>query len=677
MTILEDLMYKEYIAISNKATISEAIQLMDQNHQGVLVLVDETNTPIGILSERNILEVLYQDIDQETLLVDYFTFKTPITINKKRSIDFALHMMIDSEVKRLVVVDDNGIFKGVITQDILVKNLEGNSFKTDILISSFLDNKKQLINLSYRHTIFDAIETMSKFNIGSIIALNEVGEAVGILTERDTVKIANKKIPTTESIESVMSHPVICTKYSTPLERVVDIMTTNKINRIIITDDDTNKPINIITMRDIANNIKGSYSQFLESRLKNIKNTLNFIDEYIIEVHEDNNEQIIQWMNHKATKKFGSFRDKAIETLIDNNKWPEIYEAIKNTGHCIKEKIKIDDMYFSFHCSYYFANQSETILLILQDITGLTNKIFDEQTKNRELARELEIVKNVIDQQCTIIFVTNGKEIVLTNKAFLDFFDVHNLHQFNQKYISLDNTFIAHHNFFTLEDKSLNWIEEISKLYTTDQAVSIMDYKNFEPKVFGVHMTKLNQKDDNYIITLKDVTEEKLESQKYYFNATHDPLTKIYNKSFLLDSLNIALWKTKRYHSKYTLMFFNIDNVKLINEKYGFIHGDTVITEIAKKVDHSTRNCDIFGRFSGEDFALILPETNLYKAELLAENLRKTIQTMKIDGIKDEQTASFGITEFLDIDNENTLLRRVTEALYQSKQSGKNKITSL
>jgi diguanylate cyclase (GGDEF)-like protein len=668
-------MYREHISIEKSGTIEDAIKLMDQNHQGVVVII-EKNIPVGVLTERNILEVIQKNIDQTRFILDVFTFNTPITINKKRSVDYALHILIDNTIRRLIVVDGDGSFKGVVTQDVLVKNLERNSFKTDILISHLMDTSRNLISLSENDTIFNAFDTMTKHKVGSIIATNDKGEATGILTEKDAIIIANRKIDITLPISSVMSSPIICAKQTTPLKDLIDTMSKNKINRIVITDADTNKPINIVSMRDIAHNLKGNYGQLLEYKLKNIKNTLNYIGEYIIEIYEDNDEQIIQWMNTKAIEKFGNYLDKNIETLINEEKWRNIYNLINQHGKCNKYKIQIKDMHFTINCSYHFSNKKETLLLILQDITELTNVISDEKSKNETLTMELKIVKSVIDQQRNIIFVTNGTTISLTNKAFLDLFDMKTLEDFCSKFTNIESTFIMHQNFFTMNPLSTNWIEEIDKLYEQNKVVSIIDYKSFEPKVFSVQLQKLTSDSTNYIVTFTDITEEKLESHKYYFNATHDALTKIYNKSFFLDSLNISLGKTKRYHSKFSLVFFNIDNLNLVNAHYGFLLGDTVVNEIAKTVNQNIRTCDIFARYSGDDFVIILPETNIGKAELLAENVRKTIENIPFKDVKN-QTASFGVTQFLEIDNENTLIQRAQEALAIAKENGKNKIISL
>lgn len=675
MTILEDLMYKEYIALEKSGTVEDAIKLMDQNHQGVVVIV-ENNIPFGVLTERNILEIINQNIDRSNLVADTFNFKAPITINKKRSVDYALHILIDNGIRRLVVVDDNGLFKGIATQDVLVRILEANSFKTDILVSQILDSNKKLISLNQNDTIVNAFKTMSLHKIGSVIALTDKGEAVGILTEKDAVIIANKKVSTDLPISSFMSSPLITAKENTPLQTIIEILTKNKINRLVITDKDTNKPINIISMRDIAQNLKGNYGQLLENKLKSIKNTLNFIDEYVLEIYEDNNEQIIQWMNKKAIEKFGNFLDKNITDLIGNSNWKDIYNIICKDRKIKKDTIQIQDMHFTMNCSYHYINKNETLLLVLQDITELANVIIDEKTKNQKLSHELEIVKSVMDQQNNIIFITDGKTISLSNKAFLNFFNIKHISEFSNKHNHIENTFIAHQGFFSRKNNEISWIEEINNSLEKEKIVSMIDYSSFEPKVFNVQITALPENESNFIITFIDITEEKLESQKYYFNATHDPLTKVYNKSFFLDSLNIALGKTKRYNSIVSLVFFNIDNLKLVNETYGFLHGDTVLTKIAKTVDKHIRNCDVLARYTGDIFVIMLPETNKHKAELLAENIKNIVAKLEFEDISN-QTISLGVTQFSEIDNSNTLIQRAMDALLTAKENGKNKVVSL
>ncbi|MBI3874359.1 MAG: diguanylate cyclase, partial [Arcobacter sp.] len=650
MTTLKNLLHTEYIAIDKNGVLKDAINCMHKNRQGVVVVVSN-NIPFGIITERDILNIIHNNTDSATPISNILTPKALITINQKRSIEYALHVLIDNNIRRLIVVDNNGQFQGVVTQDILVKNLERNAFTTDILISNFIPHKKDLISLLENDTITNAFLTMTNNNVGSIIVLNTNGDAIGIVTEKDAIYVANNSISTNLPISSIMSSPIISIKDNQPVKDVIDMMAFHKINRIIIVDDITNKPISIVSMREIAENLKGNYGKLLEYKLKSIKNTLNYIGEYVFEICEDNNEQIIQWTNSKATDKFGNYFDKNIYDLIEASQWDDIHKKLVINGECQQAKVNIKNMYFELNCSYYFSNHKETLLLILRDVTHFENAIKDEINKNIALSDELIILKSVINQQSNIIFISDGTNISLVNQAFFNFFDIANMTEFESKFSNIANTFIAHQNFFTMKSSDKNWIDEITNLYERDKVVSIIDHRTFEPKVFGIQFSKLASDETNFIITFTDITEEKLESQKYYFNATHDALTKIYNKSFLLDSLNISLEKTKRYGSVFSLVFLNIDNLKDVNNKHGFLHGDMVVVEISKAIDQHIRSCDIFARFCGEDFALILPETNIQKAQLLAENLRKMIENLIFKEVE-KQTVSFGITQLTEIDSE-------------------------
>jgi diguanylate cyclase (GGDEF)-like protein len=288
---------------------------------------------------------------------------------------------------------------------------------------------------------------------------------------------------------------------------------------------------------------------------------------------------------------------------------------------------------------------------------------------------EIKIIQNVINQQQNIIFVADKSQIFISNQKFNDFFDAKHLYEFHDKFTNIENTFVAHQTFFTKDETSDDWISDIEKLYVTNRIISIVDRKDFEPKVFLVKLNKIFSDETKYIITFEDISDTKLESSHKYFNITHDCLTKIYNKSFFMDSLNLSLNQTKRYSSVFSLIMLNIDNLTDTNDKFGFLKGDEIISAIAKNIKKNIRTCDIFAKFNDETFAILLPETNMTKAELLAENLRKLIMSIKVEDVA-QITASFGITQFDPIDNSNTIIFRVQEALRIAKKNGKNIIVT-
>ncbi|MDE6138095.1 MAG: GGDEF domain-containing protein, partial [Candidatus Gastranaerophilales bacterium] len=127
----------------------------------------------------------------------------------------------------------------------------------------------------------------------------------------------------------------------------------------------------------------------------------------------------------------------------------------------------------------------------------------------------------------------------------------------------------------------------------------------------------------------------------------------------------------------------DIDFFKSVNDTYGHAVGDLVLKTIAKIIRGQLREYDIAGRYGGEEFSIILPFTKIKEAQMVAERLRKTIEEKVIDiskvnpdcGIKEiKVTLSLGIYEMKESDNDEDLLKKADKALYQAKNTGRNKV---
>jgi diguanylate cyclase (GGDEF)-like protein len=362
--------------------------------------------------------------------------------------------------------------------------------------------------------------------------------------------------------------------------------------------------------------------------------------------------------------------------LIRKDIWDNIYDEIELHGKSAKTKINISNMHFELLVSCHFSNNIETMLLILRDITTYQNAILTEQRKNKELENELNILQSVIDQQNNIVFVSDGYNLLSANKKLLDFYKVSSIEQFQQKYINISKTFIEHESFFhPNENSTQNWIEQIKTLPKKDRIVSIFDLDIFEPKAFNLQVDKLNSDETKYIITLTDITEIKLESQKYHFHATHDALTQIYNRSYYFEKITQAIEYATRYNAPFCVILFDVDHFKKFNDKYGHLIGDEVLRSISKTIKLHTRKSDTFARWGGEEFIILVEKSHIQKAELIAQNYRKLIANIKIENVE-PITSSFGVTMYKDGDTEKVLLKRVDDALYEAKEAGRNTVVT-
>lgn len=156
--------------------------------------------------------------------------------------------------------------------------------------------------------------------------------------------------------------------------------------------------------------------------------------------------------------------------------------------------------------------------------------------------------------------------------------------------------------------------------------------------------------------------------------ARTDPLTSLSNRRALDDELQRRLAEWQRRHSVFSLIMIDVDHFKKFNDKHGHPAGDEVLRGVARVLQKTMREMDMVSRFGGEEFALVLPVTNLTEALRAAERARYAVAEAKFsfEGIDLQVTASVGVAEVLDIDNAGTLIKRADAALYGAKGHGRN-----
>jgi diguanylate cyclase (GGDEF)-like protein len=152
-----------------------------------------------------------------------------------------------------------------------------------------------------------------------------------------------------------------------------------------------------------------------------------------------------------------------------------------------------------------------------------------------------------------------------------------------------------------------------------------------------------------------------------------DRLTGIANRRKMESALQAELLRAKRYGTSFSVIMLDVDHFKGVNDTYGHQAGDTVLVALGNILAHNARETDIPGRWGGEEFLILCPETGLEMAATLAERYRKEIERKEFMEVR-HVTASFGVTESLPDDTLDTLLHRADEALYRAKSAGRNRV---
>lgn len=162
--------------------------------------------------------------------------------------------------------------------------------------------------------------------------------------------------------------------------------------------------------------------------------------------------------------------------------------------------------------------------------------------------------------------------------------------------------------------------------------------------------------------------------------ASMDALTSVANRGELETQLAIMLAKINKEQNPppLSIMFIDADHFKNINDTYGHSIGDDVLIELARLFQHETYSGELVGRYGGEEFVILCPETDLENAVKKAERLRLAISNLKIEEIvKTRLSASFGVAQAETGDSIESLFRRADKALYNAKETGRNRVCSL
>lgn len=206
----------------------------------------------------------------------------------------------------------------------------------------------------------------------------------------------------------------------------------------------------------------------------------------------------------------------------------------------------------------------------------------------------------------------------------------------------------------------------------TDQELELLNKKK-KPIWIRVKTSLILDATKIYFLNvITDISKKKIEYEKLNYIAYFDALTGIYNRRKFNELFLTEYKRAKRYKRDLCGIFFDIDHFKIVNDTYGHDIGDIVLQELSTLVQKHVRETDFFARWGGEEFIILLPETNIENALTLAEHIRKNILEKTFTKIGNI-TVSFGITQLKGKEQQKTFLKRLDNALYKAKKEGRNR----
>jgi len=221
-------------------------------------------------------------------------------------------------------------------------------------------------------------------------------------------------------------------------------------------------------------------------------------------------------------------------------------------------------------------------------------------------------------------------------------------------------------------------------LVAQDRIIGIISLDSTKPNAFTQEHSRLALSFADQVAVLLENT---LLYEEVHQLAITDPLTELHNRRNFLDLAEKEIIRSRRYHHSLSVMMLDIDHFKIVNDEYGHKVGDLVLKKLAEICQDAMRNNDIIGRYGGEEFIIILPETDKEHAFQAAERLRQTIftTTIKEKSIKLNITVSIGVYSIDYFEGSHSrvkkdldiLISKADQALYKAKQAGRNRVVQI
>jgi len=287
--------------------------------------------------------------------------------------------------------------------------------------------------------------------------------------------------------------------------------------------------------------------------------------------------------------------------------------------------------------------------------------------------------KSFLDIQTNILVLATDNKIVYINRAGLDFFGLKNTKEFISQYNNIPNLFIEDDAYFSKHSVGKKWLTNI---YKKDKQIKVKlktPLDNILEYSFYIQISKLKR--NYYLLSFTDIT--RLERDKDIIRklADYDALTHIYSRVKFNEIFPIYMERRDRFNETFSIILFDIDHFKDINDTQGHSMGDKVLVELTtivrqKLKELKMRRTTLFSRWGGEEFIILLQFKKRDEAYKIANILREEINRYNFpNSIK--VNCSFGVTEVKPTDTQVDIFHRVDEALYKAKENGRNQVVKV
>lgn len=322
---------------------------------------------------------------------------------------------------------------------------------------------------------------------------------------------------------------------------------------------------------------------------------------------------------------------------------------------------------FKAHVRHMIVASSLIVIILIIINVLIVDRIYSIVTQKMSFQERYS--QMILDSVPSPVIVTNGKSLIAANDSFLEYLQYENIEAFKQEHDCVCEFFEegdTDEYLMPMHDDQL-WTE-----YMIDHPLKVHKAKitfNGITTIFEVRISVLKVNEESrYVVIFNDISTMQMRTMT-------DVLTGVPNRLHFTMVYQHAINMARRGEKPLGLIFFDIDHFKNVNDHYGHLIGDSVLKQIATLVRQRIRKSDIIARWGGEEFVLLLPDSDLDEAIKVAQVLRKAIDEEDFENVGNI-TCSFGVAALDGNEDAEHLLNRADELLYEAKANGRNRVVS-
>ena len=387
--------------------------------------------------------------------------------------------------------------------------------------------------------------------------------------------------------------------------------------------------------------------------LKDSSGRYEFVNARFEEIFAVNSEDVIgKTDNHVFNKNMAKMlRERDLDTMRSLSPVRTVDEFERDDGNVVLESVR-----------FPIFDHDGTVKSICTQANDIT--------RSRHANEQLKLAGKLFDRTGEAILVTDEeRKIITSNQAFTDLtgYGIDKLMGKNPRDFTAD---IYTPAFFEQVDEALNmqdyWQGEVTYLKADGDEIKLWVTTNA--------VKDSNNQHTNFVVTYSDVNEIKNVQRKIEFLATHDELTRLPNRSVLMERLGMMLTTAKRQETMCAVLFFDLDDFKKINDSLGHNVGDLLLKQVSRRLQKCIRDTDILARMGGDEFVAILQSTSVNEIDEVAQRIIKVINApFEINEHTLFASASIGISVYPNDGHDNfVLLKNADTAMYRAKELGRN-----